>query len=386
MNATYTKMKLALLVNIIAPSRVALFAGLAEHFDLLILHGGMEANRDSWGDLDKKLPNASVKRAWGWQLRIAKRVKGKFYDHRFLHITPGYIWHLLKFRPDILIANEMGFRTIVALGFGIIFRKPVWVWWGGTFHTERNVSTLKRLLRKAISRVAKHWISYGKSSTEYLSGLGIRPDRILEIQNSVDERLFASQQKAAYQLEPRPVLLHVGQLILRKGIDAFLRAAAAVQRAGNRFSVLFVGNGPEKKNLEQMVKELNLENVNFRGAVPPAEMPSVYRSADLLIFPTLEDPWGLVANEAILTGLPVLCSKYAGCAKELFAAENIFDPLNEDEFTRKLSVAVAGQLPFTNPTCLKTTNQLVDSLVEALNRSVHSSPGHSADMMVQRAD
>ena len=64
-------------------------------------------------------------------------------------------------------------------------------------------------------------------------------------------------------------------------------------------------------------------------------MPATYRSADVLIFPTLEDVWGLVANEAELCGLPVLCSKYAGCAKEIFTAESIFDPMDTSDFVNK---------------------------------------------------
>ena len=61
-------------------------------------------------------------------------------------------------------------------------------------------------------------------------------------------------------------------------------------------------------------------------------MPGVYRSGDALILPTLSDVWGVVANEAVLSGIPVLCSKYAGCAKELLTEESVFDPEDAPEF------------------------------------------------------
>lgn len=381
-----SELKLALLINMIAPARLALYAGLAEYFNLLILHGGREANRSSWSDVDKKVPAATVKRAWGWQFRIARKVAGRLYEYKFLHLTPGYILELLKFRPDVLVTNEMGFRTIVALTFGIVFRKPVWVWWGGTIHTEREISIHKRLIRWLISRVAGHWISYGQSSTAYLRTLGIDPNSILEIQNCVDEKRFLTVTEPAFQLQPRPVVLHVGQLTARKGIECLLKAASILQEEGANFSLLFVGDGPDERVLQQRVSELGLGHVYFHRSFPPEQMNSVYRSADVLIFPTLEDVWGLVANEAILSGLPVLCSKYAGCARELFDDNNICDPLDDVEFVGKLRAAIAGQLPKTSPARLRKTKQLLHSLVEALQMSVRPRSRYSANVIVRRLD
>ena len=166
--------KLVLMVNIIAPSRLALYSGLATRFDLLLSHGGRENNREAWDDLGKKIPNADVRRAWGFQIRTMQRVDGKAFNPRFIHITPGFAWHLLRFRPDAVVSNEMGFRTLIALLYGSIARRPVWVWWGGTLHTERKIGKAQRALRFLISRWARNWISYGQSSTEYLRHLGFR--------------------------------------------------------------------------------------------------------------------------------------------------------------------------------------------------------------------
>jgi glycosyltransferase involved in cell wall biosynthesis len=366
MQPTNPRLKVALLVNMIVPARIPLYSGLAEHFDLLVLHGGTEANRTTWHDMDKWLPAAKVIKAWGWQIRLGRKVEGREFDKRYLHITPGYLWHLLRFQPDVVVSNEMGLRTLIALFYGTLFGKPVWVWWGGTSHTESGIGFVKRHLRKFISRWAKHWISYGQSSTQYLVSLGIGAERILEIQNSVDERRFAGESEPLFHLQLRPVLLHVGQFIARKGIESLLQAAATVQKEGLDFSLLFVGSGPNKSGLEQLARELQLKNVHFEGPQRPAVMPSVYRSADALIFPTLEDVWGLVANEAMLSGLPVLCSKYAGCAKELFGSRSIFDPKNPEEFAQKLKETVQGQLPRPDASRLRSTPQLVSSLVQAL--------------------
>jgi glycosyltransferase involved in cell wall biosynthesis len=359
--------KLALLVNMISPARIPLYAALADAFDLMILHGGRERNRDSWKGFDDLLPKARVIRAWGWQIRLTRRQMGREFDEQYLHINPGFLPQLIRFAPDYVISNEMGVRTLLALLYGSFFRKPVWVWWGGTVHTEGGKSgPVRQALRYLFARWVRHWVSYGQSSTEYLQTLGIPKSRILELQNTADERPFLKSSQPQFALKPRPVLLYVGQFVARKGIEHLLRAAAVVQREGKLFSLLLVGSGKEKAATEKLASDLGLRDVHFYPPQVPQDMPSVYRSADVLVFPTLEDPWGLVANEALLAGIPVLCSKYAGCAEELFSSESIFDPLNGEEFVDKLRTAIARQLPSPDLSRLRTTPDVAANLISTL--------------------
>jgi glycosyltransferase involved in cell wall biosynthesis len=369
MDATNRKIKLALLINMIAPYRLPLFSLLADQFDLLVIHGGKEANRDSWNGIEEALPKAKVVRAWGWQIRYTKKVNGGVFDEKFMHIRPGVLWNLLRFRPDAIISGEMGFRSMIALTYATIFHKPVWIWWGGTLHSERNIGRLRKLLRKVIALWADHWVTYGQTSTEYLLSLGVKRERILQSQNGIDEERFKANVEPAWTITPRPVVLHVGQFIERKGIGSLLEAAAALQKQGSEFSLLLVGSGRDKSVIERQAQTLGLKNVHFQPAQPPDKMPSVYRSADLVVFPTLEDVWGLVANEAVLSGVPVLCSKFAGCAPELFTSENIFSPEDPSEFTQKLRDAISGRLSKPDPNRLKTTGQIAAEVVQELNRA-----------------
>jgi glycosyltransferase involved in cell wall biosynthesis len=376
MSTTNRKRKLALLTNMIAPYRLPLYSALADQFDLLLLHGGKEANRDSWSSLEGAFLKARVVRAWGWQIRHAKKVHGELFDEKFIHVTPGFLWHLLRFQPDAIISSEMGFRSMIAVAYGTVFRKPVWIWWGGTLHSERDVGILRKVLRKAFSLWADRWVTYGQTSTEYLLSLGVKRDRILQSQNVIDEERFKADVEPAWVIQPRPVVLYVGQFIERKGVKSLLYAAAILQRNGCEFSLLIVGSGPDKEALEHRAQALGLTNVHFRPMQPPDKMPSVYRSADIMVFPTLEDVWGFVANEAILAGIPVLCSKYAGCAPELFAPEHIFSPEDLKEFSEKLGAAISGGLSRVDPGRLKTTQQLSCELVEELNRFLPSAFAH----------
>jgi len=366
------KRRVALLVNMISPARIPIYSGLAEHFDLLILHGGVERNRDSWTGIEDIVPNARIVQAWGWQFAVPRREQGLVFDWRYVHITPGYIQHLLSFAPDAVITGEMGLRTMMALAYGSLVRKPVWIWWGGTLHTERRLGMARRITRAAIRRWARRWISYGNSSTEYLRSLGVTGDRIVQIQNGVDEHLFSPDAPPAFAISPRPVLLYVGQFTMRKGVESLLGAAAALQQGGFEFSLLLVGSGPDGAVLQQLADTVKLRNVHFFPSRRPAEMPSVYCSADALVFPTLEDVWGLVANEAMLCGLPVLCSKLAGCADELFPPQNIFDPRDANEFKSKLREAIEGRLPKPDRSRLTPTSQTLTQLIGALDMSMNA--------------
>jgi glycosyltransferase involved in cell wall biosynthesis len=99
-------------------------------------------------------------------------------------------------------------------------------------------------------------------------------------------------------------------------------------------------------------------------------MAAVYRSADCLIFPTLQDVWGLVVNEALLCGLPVISSVYAGCAAEILPAQNTFDPLTPDDFDRALRTAIRGEMAPADPGPLKTSTQVADLIWTEIQRTL----------------
>lgn len=359
--------KLAILANILAPYRLPIYRRLGKTFDLTIYLSNEEHNRETWKGLDARLTaeGVRIKRSWGVTF---SGQKGKGFDFWHLHFNPGYLIDLWKDRPDAVITIEMGFRTLMALLYGSLFRKPVWVWWGGTLHTEYSRGPVRRVLRWLIARWAKRWISYGQTSTEYLVSLGIPRERILQIQNCVDEELYTRPVQPALNLQPRPVLLYMGQMIGRKGVRLLLEAAARLQQEGWTFTLLLVGSGPEKESLEAYVRELGLTNVHFHPAQPPERMPAIYRSADCLVFPTLEDVWGLVVNEAMWSGIPALVSVYAGCAPEIVPPENRFDPLNPEDFDRALRLAVMGKLSPPDTSRLKTCKQVADMIVSDIRR------------------
>jgi len=134
---------------------------------------------------------------------------------------------------------------------------------------------------------------------------------------------------------PRPVFLFVGQLIERKGARYLLQASSLLVRRGlSGFSVVFVGEGAQAKDLHDLAKSLGLDGVvRFVGPIRYDYLGAYFSACDVFVFPTLEDIWGMVALEAMACGKPVLCSKYAGSKEMVQDGVNgfIFDPHNPHE-------------------------------------------------------
>jgi glycosyltransferase involved in cell wall biosynthesis len=366
------KPKVAWAVPFVPPYRICLFSYLASKLDVYILEGRLEADRTSWKEVS--VPGVSSRQVAGWQFPIERRRDGKEFDRRYLHIEPGYFFELLRLRPDAVVSAEMGFRTLMALLYSTLFSKAMWVFWGGTPHTEQHIGGLRRIFRRLLASRVRNWISYGQTSTEYLLSLGIRREQIVQAQNSVDETWYRERAIPALDLSPKPVLLHVGRMIALKGIAEFLQAAAKLQEEGLEFSILLVGDGPERNKLRRLSDTLQLRHVHFYPPQPAEAMPRIYASADVLVFATMQDVWGLVANEAMLTGMPVLCSKYAGCAPELFDPEATFDPADRKQFIAALRRAIAGQLPRSYAGRLRPTAEIADELAEAIIKSCSAGP------------
>jgi glycosyltransferase involved in cell wall biosynthesis len=122
-------------------------------------------------------------------------------------------------------------------------------------------------------------------------------------------------------------LLFVGQYIRRKGIDLMLRALGP-SRGGN-WHLNLIGSGPEQAEFTTLAESQGLNGqVTFTGPMPNPEAMSVLAGADVLILPSRFDGYGAVVNEALMRGVPAICSVTCGASQVLRrdpAAGSVFD-------------------------------------------------------------
>ena len=187
----------------------------------------------------------------------------------------------------------------------------------------RKDSRLKYLYKRLLVGSAKYWISSGEHTTDYLVHYGARrEDTFLYPFTSLRERdilprLPSLEEKQKLRRElgmtEEKIVVYVGRFTEAKGMDALLEAAPSLERDTG---VYFIGGEPSAAHVE-FCENHGLKNVHFVGFQKKEELEVFYKAADLLVLPTKSDVWGLVINEAMACGLPVITTNRCVAGLEL---------------------------------------------------------------------
>ncbi len=352
-------MRVALLTNILTPYRVPVYEILAATpgWELRVMVNAESEFDRSWqverGSLD-------VERVTGFALRRRIRARGRALYHQIttLHIPTGLPAALRRFAPDVVISAELGARTLIALLYARLTGTPLVIW---SYHSRvgaTGAGPLQRLWRRFLLANAQAVVGMGRQARDVLSGLGVPSERIFDAPNACDhdsvvravegcepEALRASLQERLGCRER--IALVVGRLVPMKGVAPLIQAWEWLpEELRARWTLLFVGSGPLEALLREAEASADRGEIAHTPTVPPDEVAGYYAASDLLVFSSLGDPWGLVVNEALASGLPVLCSRLAGCADDLVRpGENgwHFDPHDPQEFARTLREAMESE-------------------------------------------
>ena len=163
----------------------------------------------------------------------------------------------------------------------------------------------------------------GAAHLRYLKQLGFPEDRVAFSYDVVDNNFFA-HEAADLRHQPRPThlpekyFLYVGRLSPEKNIDGLIKAYSNYRDQGGPWSLVIVGAGPSHKSLHELAHELgHVDDIYFEGMKTYHQLPTYYAYASCFVLPSTREPWGLVVNEAMASGLPVLVSSRCGCAETL---------------------------------------------------------------------
>jgi glycosyltransferase involved in cell wall biosynthesis len=247
-------------------------------------------------------------------------------------------------RPDVVVSGQLGMASIAAALYCALRRDAAFVLW----LTLSEVSELGRgrfraFVRRRLLARADAVMVNGESGARYARSLGTPEERIFRIYQAVDNAVFSELRERPRRLGRR--LLFVGSIEPRKGLLPFLRHLAdwATHHASQSVELVVAGSGESPQTGERNLPT-NM-SVRFLGDVPYERMPSVYANASMLVFPTLADEWGLVVNEALAAGIPVLGSRYSQAVEELVEEGSTgwtFHPDRADECRAALERALAA--------------------------------------------
>lgn len=300
--------------NLPSPYRVDFFNELGKYCDLTVLY---ERKRSS--ERDKKWVGERAENFKEIYLNLepvgTDRSKGNALRD---YIKTGEF--------DILIfTNYVSPATIEAILYCRIRRIPYFIEYDGGFNKRDSLPKL--LLKKILLKGAKGHFTTADEHIKYLRSLGIKENIIYKYPFTSIKKVdvvahgISCEEKRSLRTElgitEEKVILSVGQFIPRKGFDVLINAMPYLDKSIG----LYIVGGEPTEEYKEAIASLKLNNVHFVGFKTKTELIEYYRVADVFAFPTREDIWGLVINEAMAQGLPVVSTDRCIAALEMVENE-----------------------------------------------------------------
>ncbi len=257
-----------------------------------------------------------------------------FPDQNLEDLTPAHIYNgvtaiLDHLDPDAVAINSYSFPDALAcLAWCRSHQRTAVVMSESKGDDALRVAWRERLKAFLLSHFDAALLG-GTPQRAYFERLGFPREAITLGYDVVDNAFFderarqARQHPEAYGHLPGlasevPFFLAVSRLIPRKNIDGLLRAYKHYRtQAPSPWGLIILGDGPERARLEHLVTTEHLEGVTLAGFRQREDIAVYYGLASTFVHPARVDPWGLVVNEAMAAGLPVLVSTQTGCAQNL---------------------------------------------------------------------
>lgn len=193
-----------------------------------------------------------------------------------------------------------------------------------------NNSGLKAIIKKAVVGRIVSWCSAvlpcGSLGAQYFQKYGAQKNQIFLVPNEPDYSLIENmsdeiitEMAQAFELVPhRSRIFFSGRLVPLKRVDLLLGTFFAIADKRPQWDLLIAGDGPLKAELTASVPPRLRERIKWTGFVDtPQRMAALYKLCDVMVLPSDYEPWALVVNEAVCSGLALVCSDVVGAAAEL---------------------------------------------------------------------
>jgi len=312
------KPRVALVTNVLAHYRIPCFHRLAElmpgRIDFFLLTEQMGHRDYVLAQNRNGLPVIPLK-GWYWT-RPA---------HDDLHLND--IRPILRGKYDAVILGGWDEPTYLWLWIWAVIKRQKLIFWVESTGKDSTRRGVKEKYKKILLSRASGCIVPGQSASWYCQQLGVPEGQIFRAPNSTDREYFRSQANRLLPLRKNLrgqmgldglVVLFVGRLVeALKGVSTLIRACGRLQRDKGKVSLLLVGDGPDRKSYEELIREEKLVGVHFLGTLDHESLCRYYALADVLVQPSHSEPWGFVLNEGMEFRLPLVVSEAVGASPDL---------------------------------------------------------------------
>lgn len=300
------------ITNYASPYRVRFFDELGKHLDVTVLFSDR-------AELKKhRSANWFVEGEGRFQkVQLSKRIATIGSSDLCRDVTE---W-IQKDFDAIVVCGYSSPTVMLAMAYMRLHKIPFYMEVDGGL--IREDSRLKYRFKKMLVSGASRWLSTGDATTRYLVHYGAKAEHVFQYpfsslqESDLRQEIVSREEKEALrrtlEMPEKHVVLSIGQFIHRKGFDVLLRAAASL---GPDTGIYIVGGEPTEEYI-QLREEQKLSHVHFVGFKKKEELALYYQAADVFVLPTREDIWGLVINEAMAYGLPVVTTDKCVAGLEL---------------------------------------------------------------------
>lgn len=227
---------------------------------------------------------------------------------------------------DAVLAYDFYLKSAMRAQLMCILHKvPYFINCDGAFI---NRSLLKRIIKSFFISRASGCFASGEAAKKYFLYYGAKEDNIykhnftslhnediLHTPISLEEKTSIREE---LEIENKKTVITVGQFIYRKGFDVLLRVW---DKISGDYQLIIIGGGALEANYKEYIRKNDIKNVKIIGFQPKEQIFKYYKASDLFILPTREDIWGLVVNEAMACGLPVITTEMCIAGRELINDE-----------------------------------------------------------------
>ena len=318
--------RLVILTEIISPYRIPVFNALAQHPEIdlhVIFLAETDPSIREWRVYTDEI-QFSYEVLPSWRQRLGK--------HNLL-INRNVGGAITRAGPDVILCGGYNYpASWQALRWAKRNDVPFLLWCESTAGDRRNLYWLVESLKQTFLNDCTGFVVPGNSALEYVRRM-TGSEHIFVAPNAVDIHLFSTQSATALMKGPRlrgelglpdRFFLYVGRLVRAKGLLDLLEAYASLEpQVRSELGLVFAGDGPLRAELESAAQSVFPGCAHFAGFVDRDELASYYSLAECMVLPTHSDTWGMVVNEAMACGLPVICTRIAGCAADLVRSNGL---------------------------------------------------------------
>lgn len=364
--------KVAFLTGYIPPYALPVFQEIAKRVEKLtvLVSTPMEGNR-KW-DVDHDGVDVRVQKTWTHLSKWKHRVG--FTDSKETHIPVDTLSQLRRLSPDVIVSEELGYRSLLSSAYQLFSRKPLLLVCNLSEHTETGRGGARAILRRWLSKRANVTTANGTSGIRYLQSIGFAKDTLHIFPYAARPGVFDTLPVTRSQ-ELAKSLLYVGEISERKGVEPFVRAVSAWldRNPESSFHLKLIGVGPLTDKIRGLNYNKNLK-LEWLGHCDYEEVAHHMAMSGVLVFPTLADEWGLVVNEALSAGLPVMGSVYSQAVSDL-----VCDGSNGWQFDVKQEESMHRAL---DKICSVSYQELEAMRMQARESVIERTPSWAADKFI----